>query len=159
MELFFHGLRNTRLCLLLALVLLSVPCYTFAEQGVTLTQSEYKMLSKNLEELNTINKKQANSIERLEMQLNVAKLSTNESKVALLEAKQLLEEQKKQLRASREKLNLQEQKLTEQQISLEKANLYLEEQKEEIKKYKKNSQKHRFIEVLLLGGLAYKMFR
>lgn len=124
-------------------------------EAVTLTPQEYATLKTNFDTLeNTINK-QLTTINELEMQLRVAKLSTNEQKSELIEALNLISEQRMQLTEARNLLQKQEQMLNEQKLSLAKAEIYLNEQKKEIHKAKMEQRKSKFLNVLLGGTVIY----
>lgn len=122
---------------------------------VTLTPQEYVALKTNFDTLeNTINK-QLTTINELEMQLRVAKLSTNEQKNELIEALNLINEQRTQLTEARNLLQKQEQMLNEQKLSLAKAEIYLNEQKKEIHKAKMEQRKSKLLNILLGGTVIY----
>lgn len=124
-------------------------------EAVTLTPQEYAMLKTNFDTLeNTINK-QLTTINELEMQLRVAKLSTNEQKNELIEALNLINEQRMQLTEARNLLQKQEQMLNEQKLSLAKAEIYLNEQKKEIHKAKMEQRKSKLLNILLGGTVIY----
>lgn len=124
-------------------------------EAVTLTPQEYVTLKTNFDTLeNTINK-QLTTINELEMQLRVAKLSTNEQKNELIEALNLINEQRTQLTEARNLLQKQEQMLNEQKLSLAKAEIYLNEQKKEIHKAKMEQRKSKLLNILLGGTVIY----
>lgn len=124
-------------------------------ETVTLTPQEYATLKTNFDTLeNTINK-QLTTINELEMQLRVAKLSTNEQKNELIEALNLISEQRMQLTEARNLLQKQEQMLNEQKLSLAKAEIYLNEQKKEIHKAKMEQRKSKLLNILLGGTVIY----
>lgn len=124
-------------------------------EAVTLTPQEYATLKTNFDTLeNTINK-QLTTINELEMQLRVAKLSTNEQKNELIEALNLISEQRMQLTEARNLLQKQEQMLNEQKLSLAKAEIYLNEQKKEIHKAKMEQRKNKLLNILLGGTVIY----
>lgn len=124
-------------------------------ESVTLTPQEYATLKTNFGTLeNTINN-QLTTINELEMQLKVAKLSTSEQKNELAQALNLINEQKTQLTEARNLLQKQEQMLNEQKLSLAKAEIYLEQQKNEIKKAKAQQRNSKLLNILLGGTVIY----
>lgn len=124
-------------------------------EAVTLTPQEYTTLKTNFDTLeNTINR-QLTTINELEMQLRVAKLSTSEQKQELIEALNLINEQRTQLTEARNLLQKQEQMLNEQKLSLAKAEIYLNEQKKEIHKAKMEQRKSKLLNILLGGTVIY----
>lgn len=141
---------------LFALLLLSPVAYgSTPTEPVTLTPQEYATLKTNFGTLeNTINN-QLTTINELEMQLKVAKLSTSEQKQELIEALKLINEQKTQLTEARNLLQQQEQMLNEQKLSLAKAEIYLEQQKNEIKKAKAQQRNSKLLNILLGGTVIY----
>ena len=124
-------------------------------EAVTLTPQEYATLKMNFETLETTINKQLTTINELEMQLRVAKLSTNEQKSELIEALNLISEQRTQLTEARNLLQKQEQMLNEQKLSLAKAEIYLNEQKKEIHKAKMEQRKSKLLNILLGGTVIY----
>lgn len=124
-------------------------------EAVTLTPQEYATLKMNFETLETTINKQLTTINELEMQLRVAKLSTNEQKNELIEALNLISEQRMQLTEARNLLQKQEQMLNEQKLSLAKAEIYLNEQKKEIHKAKMEQRKSKLLNILLGGTVIY----
>lgn len=124
-------------------------------EAVTLTPQEYVTLKTNFETLETTINKQLTTINELEMQLRVAKLSTNEQKNELIEALNLISEQRMQLTEARNLLQKQEQMLNEQKLSLAKAEIYLNEQKKEIHKAKMEQRKSKLLNILLGGTVIY----
>lgn len=141
---------------LFALSFVSLPVYgsTPTEQ-VTLTPQEYATLKTNFDTLESTINNQLNTINELEMQLIVAKLSTSEQKNELIEALNLIQEQKAQLTEARNLLQKQEQMLNEQKLSLAKAEIYLEQQKSEIKKAKIQQRNSKLLNILLGGAVVY----
>lgn len=124
-------------------------------EAVTLTPQEYATLKANFDTLESTINKQLTTINELEMQLKVAKLSTNEQKQELIEALSLINEQKTQLTQARNLLQKQEQMLNEQKLSLAKAEIYLNEQKKEIHKAKMEQRKSKLLNILLGGTVIY----
>lgn len=157
-------MRNLKLYFLpIGAIVLLLWCLLFASsvygstptETVTLTPQEYATLKTNFDTLeNTINK-QLTTINELEMQLRVAKLSTNEQKNELIEALNLISEQRIQLTEARNLLQKQEQMLNEQKLSLAKAEIYLNEQKKEIHKAKMEQRKSKLLNILLGGTVIY----
>ena len=141
---------------LFALSFVSLPVYgsTPTEQ-VTLTPQEFATLKTNFDTLESTINNQLNTINELEMQLKVAKLSTSEQKNKLIQALNLIQEQKTQLTEARNLLQKQEQMLNEQKLSLAKAEIYLEQQKSEIKKAKIQQRNSKLLNILLGGAVVY----
>lgn len=141
---------------LFALSFVSLPVYgsTPTEQ-VTLTPQEFATLKTNFDTLESTINNQLNTINELEMQLKVAKLSTSEQKNELIQALNLIQEQKTQLTEARNLLQKQEQMLNEQKLSLAKAAIYLEQQKNEIKKVKAQQRNSKLLNILLGGTVIY----
>lgn len=141
---------------LFVLSFVSLPVYgsTPTEQ-VRLTPQEYATLKMNFDTLESTINNQLNTINELEMQLKVAKLSTSEQKNELIEALNLIQEQKTQLTEARNLLQKQEQMLNEQKLSLAKAEIYLEQQKSEIKKAKIQQRNSKLLNILLGGAVVY----
>ena len=124
-------------------------------EPVTLTPQEYATLKTNFDTLESTINNQLTTINELEMQLRVAKLSTSEQKNELIEALNLIKEQRAQLTEARNLLQKQEQMLNEQKLSLVKAEIYLNEQKKEIHKAKMEQRKSKLINILLGGTVIY----
>lgn len=124
-------------------------------EAVTLTPQEYATLKTNFDTLESTINRQLTTINELEMQLKVAKLSTNEQKSELIEALNLINEQRTQLTEARNLLQKQEQMLNEQKLSLAKAEIYLNEQKKEIHKAKMEQRKSKLLNILLGGTVIY----
>ena len=124
-------------------------------EAVTLTPQEYATLKTNFDTLESTINKQLTTINELEMQLRVAKLSTNEQRNELIEALNLISEQRTQLTEARNLLQKQEQMLNEQKLSLEKAEIYLNEQKKEIQKAKMEQRKSKLLNIFLGGTVIY----
>ena len=124
-------------------------------EAVTLTQQEYATLKMNFDTLESTINKQLTTINELELQLRVAKLSTSEQKNELIEALNLIKEQRTQLTEARNLLQKQEKMLNEQKLSLEKAEIYLNEQKKEIHKAKMEQRKSKLLNILLGGTVIY----
>ena len=141
---------------LLFLSLFALPVYgSTPTEPVILTPREYATLKTNFGTLeNTINN-QLTTINELEMQLKIAKLSTSEQKNELAQALNLINEQKTQLTEARNLLQKQEQMLNEQKLSLAKAEIYLEQQKNEIKKAKIQQRNSKLLNILLGGTVIY----
>ena len=141
---------------LFALSFVSLHVYGSTPTGqVTLTPQEYATLKTNFDTLESTINNQLNTINELEMQLKVAKLSTSEQKNELIEALNLIQEQKTQLTEARNLLQKQEQMLNEQKLSLAKAAIYLEQQKSEIKKAKIQQRNSKLLNILLGGAVVY----
>lgn len=141
---------------LFALSFVSLHVYASTQTGqVTLTPQEYATLKTNFDTLESTINNQLNTINELEMQLKVAKLSTSEQKNELIEALNLIQEQKTQLTEARNLLQKQEQMLNEQKLSLAKAEIYLEQQKSEIKKAKIQQRNSKLLNILLGGAVVY----
>jgi hypothetical protein len=141
---------------LFVLLLLSPVAYgSTPTESVTLTPQEYAMLKTNFDTLESTINNQLNTINELEMQLKIAKLSTSEQKQELIEALNLIQEQKTQLTEARNLLQKQEQMLNEQKLSLAKAEIYLEQQKNEIKKAKIQQRNSKLLNILLGGTVVY----
>lgn len=124
-------------------------------EAVTLTPQEYATLKTNFDTLESTINRQLTTINELEMQLRVAKLSTSEQKNELIEALNLIKEQRTQLTEARNLLQKQEKMLNEQKLSLEKAEIYLNEQKKEIHKAKMEQRKSKLLNILLGGTVIY----
>ena len=124
-------------------------------EAVTLTPQEYTTLKTNFDTLESTINNQLTTINELEMQLRVAKLSTSEQKNELIEALSLINEQRTQLTEARNLLQKQEQMLNEQRLSLAKAEVYLNEQKKEIHKAKMEQRKSKLLNILLGGTVIY----
>lgn len=141
---------------LFVLSFVSLPAYgsTPTEQ-VILTPQEYATLKTNFDTLESTINNQLNTINELEMQLKIAKLSTSEQKNELIQALNLIQEQKTQLTEARNLLQKQEQMLNEQKLSLAKAEIYLEQQKNEIKKAKAQQRNNKLLNILLGGTVIY----
>ena len=122
---------------------------------VTLTPQEYATLNSNLNELESTINNQLTTINALEQQLKVAKLSTSEQKRELVQALTLIQEQRTQLTQARNLLQEQEQMLNEQKLSLAKAEVYLEQQKNELKKAKSQQRNSKLLNILLGGTVVY----
>lgn len=141
---------------LFVLLLLSPVAYgSTPTEPVTLTPQEYAMLKTNFDTLESTINNQLTTINELEMQLKIAKLSTSEQKQELIEALNLIQEQKTQLTEARNLLQKQEQMLNEQKLSLAKAEIYLEQQKNEIKKAKAQQRNSKLLNILLGGTVIY----
>lgn len=141
---------------LFALSFVSLHVYGSTPTGqVTLTPQEYATLKTNFDTLESTINNQLNTINELEMQLKVAKLSTSEQKNELIEVLNLIQEQKTQLTEARNLLQKQEQMLNEQKLSLAKAEIYLEQQKSEIKKAKIQQRNSKLLNILLGGAVVY----
>lgn len=141
---------------LFALSFVSLHVYGSTPTGqVTLTPQEYATLKTNFDTLESTINNQLNTINELEMQLKVAKLSTSEQKNELIEALNLIQEQKTQLTEARNLLQKQEQMLNEQKLSLAKAEIYLKQQKSEIKKAKIQQRNSKLLNILLGGAVVY----
>lgn len=124
-------------------------------EAVTLTPQEFATLKTNFDTLESTINNQLTTINELEMQLRVAKLSTSEQKNELIEALNLIKEQRTQLTEARNLLQKQEQMLNEQRLSLTKAEIYLEQQKNEIKKAKMQQRNSKLLNILLGGAVVY----
>lgn len=143
-------------CLLLSVLSLFSPVFgSMPTEPVTLTAQEYATLKTNFDTLESTINNQLTTINELEMQLKIAKLSTNEQKQELIEALNLINEQKTQLTQARNLLQKQEQMLNEQKLSLAKAEIYLEQQKNEIKKAKMQQRNSKLLNILLGGAVVY----
>lgn len=141
---------------LFALLLLSPVAYgSTPTEPVTLTPQEYATLKTNFDTLESTINNQLTTINELEMQLKIAKLSTSEQKNELTQALNLINEQKTQLTEARNLLQKQEQMLNEQKLSLAKAEIYLEQQKNEIKKAKIQQRNSKLLNILLGGTVIY----
>ena len=141
---------------LFALLSLSPVAYGSTPTGqVTLTPQEYATLNSNLNELESTINNQLTTINALEQQLKVAKLSTSEQKNELIQALTLIQEQRTQLTQARNLLQEQEQMLNAQKLSLAKAEVYLNEQKNEIKKAKSQQRNSKLLNILLGGTVVY----
>lgn len=152
----FGQIQSIRFVLLLGLLCLFPLGYSYGQEPtVTLTQHQYETLQKNLTTLENTIDNQLNTINELETQLTIAKLSTSESNKQLMEASTLIIEQRKQLTEAQNLLRQQEQTLQTQRISLEKAEIYLTQQKEIIKKAHHSQQRAKLINVLLGATVVY----
>lgn len=141
---------------LFVLSFVSLPVYgSTPAEPVTLTQQEYATLKTNFDTLESTINNQLNTINELEIQLKIAKLSTSEQKNELIKALNLIQEQKTQLTEARNLLQKQEQMLNEQKLSLAKAEIYLEQQKNEIKKAKAQQRNSKLLNILLGGTVIY----
>jgi len=137
---------------LFVLSFVSLPVYgSTPAEPVTLTPQEYA----NFDTLESTINNQLNTINELEIQLKIAKLSTSEQKNELIKALNLIQEQKTQLTEARNLLQKQEQMLNEQKLSLAKAEIYLEQQKNEIKKAKAQQRNSKLLNILLGGTVIY----
>ena len=157
-------MRNLKLYFLpIGAIALLLWCLLFASsaygstptEAVTLTPQELATLKTNFDTLESTINNQLTTINELEMQLNVAKLSTSEQKNELIEALNLINEQRTQLTEARNLLQKQEQMLNEQKLSLAKAEIYLEQQKKEIHKAKREQRKRKLLNILLGGAVVY----
>ena len=157
-------MRNLKLYFLpVGAIALLLWCLLFASsvygatptEAVTLTPQEYATLKTNFDTLESTINNQLTTINELEMQLRVAKLSTSEQKNELIEALNLIKEQRTQLTEARNLLQKQEQMLNEQKLSLAKAEIYLNEQKKEIHKAKMEQRKSKLLNILLGGTVIY----
>lgn len=128
-----------------------------SEQTVVLTQSQYNVLMKNFDTLENTIDSQLNTINELEQQLNIAKMSTSQSQQALLEALKQLEEQRQLLIEAQNSLRQQEQMLQMQRLSLERAEIYLNQQKEIIKKAQQQTRNSKILNIVLGTALVYKI--
>lgn len=152
----FGQIQSIRFVLLLGLLCLLPLGYSFGQAPlVTLTPQEYAMLKTNFDTLESTINNQLTTINELEMQLKIAKLSTSEQKNELAQALNLINEQKTQLTEAQNLLKQQEQTLQTQRISLEKAEIYLTQQKEIIKKAQRSQQRAKLINVLLGATVVY----
>ena len=124
-------------------------------EPVTLTPQEYATLTTNFDTLESTINNQLTTINELEMQLKVAKLSTSEQKNELIQALNLINEQKNQLQQAKTSLQEQEQTLNGQKLSLAKAEIYLEQQNAEIKKAKSRQRNNKLLNILLGGTVVY----
>ena len=166
-EVIYRGyicMRNLKLYFLpIGAIALLLWCLLFASSvygstptgPVTLTPQEYATLKTNFDTLENTIDSQLNTINALEQQLKVAKLSTSEQKNELIQALNLINEQKTQLIEARNLLQKQEQMLNEQKLSLAKAEIYLEQQKNEIKKAKMQQRNSKLLNILLGGAVVY----
>lgn len=150
-----YGLSIVSGVLLLVLPFLSPVFGSMPTEPVTLTPQEYATLKTNFDTLESTINNQLTTINDLEIQLKVAKLSTSEQKQELIEALNLINEQKTQLTQARNLLQKQEQMLNEQKLSLAKAEIYLEQQKNEIKKAKMQQRNSKLLNILLGGTVVY----
>lgn len=157
-------MRNLKLYFLpIGAIALLLWCLLFASfaygatptEAVTLTPQEFATLKTNFDTLESTINNQLTTINELEMQLRVAKLSTSEQKNELIEALNLINEQRTQLTEARNLLQKQEQMLNEQKLSLAKAEIYLEQQKKEIHKAKMEQRKSKLLNILLGGAVVY----
>lgn len=152
----FGLIRSIPFVLLLGLFCVLPLGYSYGqEQTVTLTQSQYNVLMKNFDTLESTIDSQLNTINELERQLTVAKMSTTESQQALLEALKQLDEQRNLLIEAQNSLREQENLLLQQRISLEKAEIYLNQQKEIIKKAQQQTQNSKILNIVLGTALVY----
>ena len=141
---------------LFVLSFVSLPVYgSTPAEPVTLTPQEYATLKTNFDTLESTINNQLNTINELEIQLKIAKLSTSEQKNELIKALNLIQEQKTQLTEARNLLQKQEQMLNEQKLSLAKAEIYLEQQKNEIKKAKAQQRNSKLLNIILGGTVIY----
>ena len=141
---------------LFVLSFVSLPVYgSTPAEPVTLAPQEYATLKTNFDTLESTINNQLNTINELEIQLKIAKLSTSEQKNELIKALNLIQEQKTQLTEARNLLQKQEQMLNEQKLSLAKAEIYLEQQKNEIKKAKAQQRNSKLLNILLGGTVIY----
>lgn len=154
----FYQIQSIRFVFLLGLLCLLPLGYSYGQETqVTLTQSQYNMLMKNFDTLENTIDSQLNTINELEQQLSIAKMSTSESQQALLEALKQLEEQRQLLIEAQNSLRQQEQMLLEQRLSLEKAEIYLNQQKEIIKKAQQQNRNSKILNIVLGTALVYKI--
>nr|DAM64298.1 MAG TPA: hypothetical protein [Caudoviricetes sp.] len=128
-------------------------------EAVVLTQAQYNTLLKNFDTLENTIDSQLNTINELEQQLSIAKMSTNESQQALLEALRQLEEQRQLLIEAQNSLREQESLLLQQRLSLEKAEIYLNQQKEIIKKAQHQNRNSKILNIILGTALVYAITR
>ena len=124
-------------------------------EPVTLTPQEYATLKTNFDTLESTINNQLTTINELEMQLRVAKLSTSEQKNELIEALNLIKEQRAQLIEAKNSLEQQERTLTMQSESLAKVNAYLEMQTRELQKVKMQQRNSKLLNILLGGAVVY----
>ena len=152
-----YGLPIAAISLLVWCLSFVSPVYgSTPTEVVTLTQSQYNTLLKNFE--STIDN-QLNTINELEQQLSIAKMSTNESQQALIEALSQLREQKQLLIEAQNSLRKQEKMLQMQRLSLEKAEIYLNQQKEIIKKTQQQNRNSKILNVVLGTALVYSLVK
>ena len=150
------SLKGILIACLLLLPLCSSPSYgSTPTNPVTLTPQEYATLTTNFDTLESTINNQLNTINELEMQLKVAKLSTSEQKNELIQALNLINEQRAQLTQAKNLLQEQEKRLSEQKLSLAKAEVYLNEQKNELKKVKAQQRNSKLLNILLGGTVVY----
>lgn len=148
--------QSIRFVLLLGLLCLLPLGYSYGQEpAVTLTQDQYRTLQGNLTTLEDTIDNQLNTINELETQLQIAKLSTSDSNKQLIEASTLITEQRKQLDEAKNLLSQQEQTLQTQKNSLEKAEIYLNQQQEIIKKAHRSQQRSKLINILLGATVVY----
>lgn len=150
-----YGLSIVSGVLLLVLPFFSPVFGSMPTEAVTLTPQEFATLKTNFDTLESTINNQLTTINELEMQLRVAKLSTSEQKNELIEALSLINKQRTQLTEARNLLQKQEQMLNEQKLSLAKAEIYLNEQKKEIHKAKMEQRKSKLLNILLGGTVIY----
>ena len=157
-------MRNLKLYFLpIGAIVLLLWCLLFASsvygytptEAVTLTPQEYTTLKANFDTLESTINNQLTTINELEMQLKVAKLSTSESNTQLIKALKLINEQKKELQQAKNSLQEQEKMLSEQKQSLAKAEVYLNEQKNELAKMKAKQRNSTLLNIALGLGLVY----
>ena len=152
-----YGLSIVSGVLLLVLPLFSPVYGSTPTTTVTLTRDQYNTLMKNFDMLESTIDNQLSTINELEMQLNVAKMSTTESQQPLIEALKQLDEQKNLLIEAQNSLKEQENLLLQQRISLEKAEIYLNQQKEIIRKAQQENRNSKILNVVLGTALVYKI--
>ena len=150
-----YGLSIVSGVLLLVLPLFSPVYGSTPTTTVALTRDQYNTLMKNFDTLENTIDNQLNTINELQMQLSVAKMSTTESQQALIEALQQLQEQKSLLIEAQNSLREQENLLSQQRLSLEKAEIYLKQQTEIIKKAQAQNRNSKILNVILGTALVY----
>ena len=157
-------MRNLKLYFLpIGAIALLLWCLLFASsvygstptEAVTLTPQEFVTLKTNFDTLESTINNQLTTINELEMQLRVAKLSTSEQKNELIEALNLIKEQRAQLIEAKNSLEQQERTLTMQSESLAKVNAYLEMQTRELQKVKMQQRNSKLLNILLGGAVVY----
>ena len=157
-QLKLFGLPIAAISLLVWCLSFVSPVYGSTPTGqVVLTQAQYNTLLKNFDTLENTIDSQLNTINELEQQLSIAKMSTNESQQALLEALSQLREQRTLLIEAQNSLREQESLLLQQRLSLEKAEIYLNQQKEIIKKAQQQNRNSKILNIVLGTALVYSL--
>ena len=157
-------MRNLKLYFLpIGAIVLLLWCLLFASsvygstptEPVTLTPQEYATLKTNFDTLESTINNQLTTINELEMQLKVAKLSTNEQKNELIEALNLISEQKTQLKEARNLLQKARTDVERAKVIINESRNILRTAEERNQKAKMQQRKSKLLNILLGGTVIY----